>query len=316
MQMTPHTDSTTTQHGDGVDQSTPGGEPWTKLSGLTVEDLVELQWVNERKFAKDICNTPKGSAERAQVTARAYDTITAILQHQQGASGGHVSMGYNPRYLRLVEQLVRGRAKPRVFEIGFGSGALLAAMQKQGIEVGGIEVSGAMHRAACEHLPAECRSRLLVGDFLSRDFAADTGTYDLVFWNDVFEHIVPDEIADFLTRIHSLLKPGGLLVTITPNWHTRPSDVTADFHPPRTEAIGFHLKEYTLREVSQLLRRAGFASVGTPLFVTSGQMLLCGNGLAALKRKFEPLLERLPFSAAKLLCRGLGLTRTIARKRG
>jgi 2-polyprenyl-3-methyl-5-hydroxy-6-metoxy-1,4-benzoquinol methylase len=316
MQTTPKTNPITTQHSDGVDQSTPGGEPWTNLSGLTAEDLVELQWINEPKFARAICDAPKGSAERAQVTAQAYDTITAILQHQQGASSGHVSMGYNPRYLRLVEQLVRGRQKPRVFEIGYGSGALLAAMHEQGIEIAGIEVSGAMHRQACEHLPAECRSRLLVGDFLSHDFGTDAGTYDLVFWNDVFEHIVPDEIADYLTKIYSLLKPGGRLVTITPNWHTRPSDVTADHCPPRTEAIGFHLKEYTLREVTQLLRRAGFASVGTPLFVTSGQMCLCGNGLAALKRVVEPMLEWLPFPAARLLCRGLGLTCTIARKQG
>jgi 2-polyprenyl-3-methyl-5-hydroxy-6-metoxy-1,4-benzoquinol methylase len=302
------------QTATAVDQ-TPGGEPWTNLSALTIEDLVELQWVNERKFAREICDAPKGSSERAQVTARAYDTITAILQHQQGTTGGHVAMGYNPRYLRLVQNLVRRRQRPRVFEIGYGSGALLAAMHEQGIEVAGIEVSGSMYRQACDHLPFECRPRLLVGNFLSHDFAADAGTYDLVFWNDVFEHIVPDEIVDFLEKIHSLLAPGGRLVTITPNWHTRPSDVTADFHPPRTEAIGFHLKEYTLREVTRLLQSAGFASVGTPLFVTSSKMFLCGNGLAALKRSFEPLLEWLPFRAAKLLCRGLGLTCTIARKR-
>jgi hypothetical protein len=62
------------------------------------------------------------------------------------------------------------------------------------------------------------------------------------------------------------------------------------------------------------LRRAGFASVATPLFVTAGQMVFCGNGLAPVKRLFEPLLEWLPFRAAKLLCRGLGLSCTIARK--
>jgi hypothetical protein len=165
------------QTASAVDQ-TPGGEPWTNLSALTVENLVELQWVNERKFAREICNTAKGSAERARVTARAYDTITAILQHQQGATGGHVSMGYTPRYLRLVQNLVRGRKKPRVFEIGYGSGALLAAMHEQGIEVAGIEVSGAMYRQACDHLPFECRPRLLVGSFLKHDFAAEAGTYD------------------------------------------------------------------------------------------------------------------------------------------
>ena len=62
-----------------------------------------------------------------------------------------------------------------------------------------------------------------------------------------------------------MLAPGGQLVTITPNWHCRPADVTAAICPPRTDAAGLHLKEYTLVEVSHMLRRAGFSRVATPL---------------------------------------------------
>ena len=62
-----------------------------------------------------------------------------------------------------------------------------------------------------------------------------------------------------------MLAPGGQLVTITPNWHGRPSDVTAAICPPRTDAEGLHLKEYTLVEVSEMLRRAGFTRLATPL---------------------------------------------------
>jgi hypothetical protein len=103
-------------------------------------------------------------------------------------------------------------------------------------------------------------------------------------------------------------------MTITPNWHIRPSDVTRDVFPPRTEASGLHLKEYTLREVTALLRQAGFRKVATPLLVTHRTMLLCGGGLASWKRCFEPCLEWLPFLPARLLCRGMGLSITLAKR--
>ena len=112
-----------------------------------------------------------------------------------------------------------------------------------------------------------------------------------------------------------MLLPGGQLVTITPNWHMRPSDITLAIHPPRTEAAGLHLKEYTLREVARLLRQAGFESVATPLAVTSRRIVLCRNGLLGLKCFWEPALAWLPFPLAKLACRGLGLSCTIATKK-
>ena len=58
-----------------------------------------------------------------------------------------------------------------------------------------------------------------------------------------------------------MLATGGQLLTITPNWHVRPSDVTVAFCPPRTASAGLHLKEYTLGEVRDLLRRAGFRPI-------------------------------------------------------
>ena len=148
---------------------------------------------------------------------------------------------------------------------------------------------------------------------LEKSIAAER--FSLVYWNDVFEHIAPDEIGDWLAQIHRMLVPGGQLVTITPNWHVRPSDITCAIRPPRSEAAGLHLKEYTLGEVARLLRKAGFASVATPLGVTPNRIVLCGSGLVGLKCFLEPALEWLPYALAKLACRGFGLSLTIATKR-
>lgn len=293
------------------------------ISGLQEDQLTALQWEQERALARRIMQAPRRSDRRAEAVGRAYETVTTIVAARLAAASlrgedDPLVMGMNPRYLRLVLRLLsrwqsRG-VRPRMFEIGYAGGVFLQQVRQQGYPVAGIEVSAALHRQACRLFGPGCEEDLLLGDFLRWGLAGQRRRYQLVYWNDVFEHVPPDEIGYCLAKIHELLVPGGQLVTFTPNWHMRPWDITGDMCPPRTEAAGLHLKEYTLREVTDLLRRAGFQRVATPLYVTRGQYAMLGSGLIGLKRLFEPCLEWLPFRLAKLLCRGLGLSCTVATK--
>jgi 2-polyprenyl-3-methyl-5-hydroxy-6-metoxy-1,4-benzoquinol methylase len=301
------------------------------LSQLDLPALHDLQWEQERAFADRIRRSPRQSAQRAEAFRTGYDTVTKILACQERAARQNdpqagvsqaraadgLVMGFNPRYVKLVVKLLRraqarGAQRPRLFEIGYGSGAMLAEVAAAGFDVGGIEVSSYMQSQATARLPQH-QSSLLLGEFLALDLRPWQGCH-VIYWNDVLEHVHPDESLDFLRKAHELLALGGVLVTITPNWHTRPTDITKAYRPPRQEAEGFHLKEYTLREVTGLIRRAGFARVGTPLLVTPRHTLLAGRGLCRLKRWCEPLLEYLPFSLARLICRGGALNTTLAWK--
>ncbi len=185
-------------------------------------------------------------------------------------------------------------------------------MRDAGFPFAGIEISRSLREKAVESLGHEYEENLHVGDILEDGPWWTGARYSLVYWNDVWEHIPPDEIDDWLRRIHLMIPPGGQLVTITPNWHTRPADATAYHHPPRSEAKGLHLKEYTLREVRGILRAAGFKKVATPLVVLPKQFVLCGGGMMGLKCALEPALEWLPYAAARLACRGFALSCTIA----
>ena len=288
------------------------------VSDLCEAELCQLQWQEERRFAQQILAAPKGSVQRAEATGQGYDAITTLLRLRTKQQGGQFAMGHSPRYERLVlrllrQQHARGIRCPTLFEIGFGSGLLLERIHNQGYPVAGIEVSQAMHELASQRLGGA--GQLHLGDL--RALGKGTrGKFHVAFWNDVFEHIAPDEIGEYLQIIHDLLAPGGVLVSVTPNWHTRPSDITVLFRGPRSEAVGFHLKEYTLREVTGLLRAAGFQRVATPLVVTRQDMIFCGTGLAGCKRILEPCLEWLPFGWTRILSRGFGLDCTIARKAG
>ena len=85
-----------------------------------------------------------------------------------------------------------------------------------------------------------------------------------------------------------------VLVTITPNWHMRPSDVTVKFCPPRTEAVGFHLKEYKLAEICELTHAAGFRAIRAPAFISRRRIYdLRWASFTRAKKRLEPLLERL-----------------------
>jgi hypothetical protein len=291
---------------------------WRDLSGMNRDDLVRLQFDQERSYARQFLNTPKNSAERAAAFRDGYDAITTIFASANLSEGEPVVMGFNRRNVALVLRLMHRQAQsgmtPRLFEVGYGCGALLAAVADAGFPVGGIEVSAAMRMQALGRIAPTHHAALALGSFLDIPPLAEESRPTIVYWNDVFEHVPPDEIADYLAKIHSMLAPGGVLVTITPNWHMRPMDITGDFFPPRTEAQGVHLKEYTLREVTALLTQAGFRRVATPLFVTPDRIALAGNGLAAIKRLAEPALEWLPFRLAKLLVRGFGLSCTVATK--
>ncbi len=288
------------------------------LTDLPRQELIALQWDQERAFAARILAAEKGTSERAETLAQAYDAVTQIHAAARGNLGAAPVMGVHPRHIRLVLDILRRQQErgmqPRLFEIGYGAGTLLKEVRDAGFSFAGIEVSPSMQKKAAQLLGHEHEEKLHVGDFLS-DGSCSASQWSLVYWNDIWEHIPPDEIGDWLRRIHGMLRPGGQLVTITPNWHLRPADVTCLIHPPRTEAMGLHLKEYTLREVRMMLRQAGFVKVATPLAVLPERFVLCGSGMAGLKCALEPALEWLPFAIARLACRGLALSCTIASKR-
>ncbi len=291
---------------------------WQSLAELSVEQLQQLQWEQEQKFALAIRSLPKGSNDRALVIGQAYDTVCAILAAQMPA-GEPLVMGLDPRYGRLVvellnQQINRGIGRPCFFEIGYGSGVMLKEVRDHGFQSSGIEVSATMRDEALGVLGEKFADRLLLGDLRGVTKESLPGRPSLFYWNDVFEHICPDEISDYLDKIYELLMPGGQLVTITPNWLLRPSDVTGDFCPPRTEANGLHLKEYRLAEVTTLLKQAGFRRVAAPLVVSRKRIYQFGSGLRLPKQWIEPLLDKLPVRPAHLLCRGLGLSCTIATK--
>ena len=148
---------------------------------------------------------------------------------------------YTYFYLPWVE---RGR----VLEIGCGSGWQLAHMKQAGWDTLGLDFDPAAAAAA--------RGRGLdvrVGDV--RDLHLDAGSFDAVVMAHVLEHVF--DAVGLLAECRRLLKPGGRLVSITPNarslGHRFYKSAWRGLEPPR------HIAVFTAGGLNVACDRAGLA---------------------------------------------------------
>jgi SAM-dependent methyltransferase len=166
-------------------------------------------------------------------------------------------------------------------EIGAGDAALSIAVAERAAKVYAIEVTA--EKAGGKRLPDNL-------DFVITDgFAIPVPdqSIDLAFSDQVMEHLHPDDAEEQLTNIYHALKPGAPYICLTPNFLSGPHDVSAYFDEFPT---GFHLKEYTITELADLLRQVGFRKIGVllPLKVRTASIP------AGIFRPFEFALGKLP----------------------
>lgn len=86
----------------------------------------------------------------------------------------------------------------------------------------------------------------------------EPGTVDVAYSDQLMEHLHPDDAEAQLANVVKALRPGGVYICITPNRVYGPHDVSRGFSDV---AQGFHLREYTAREIRRLFREAGFRKV-------------------------------------------------------
>ena len=207
--------------------------------------------------------------------------------------------------LILLQKGLGAPQKPKLFEIGFGSGLFLALAQKKGWHADGLETSGSNVKLAREKFGITLRQGDLFREQLPDHFDA------VAAW-DVLEH--QNDPHHFLKRLGSLLKPQGLLLVAVPNdlsflrllssFLYRLSFGRMDQGMRRIYLLE-HIGYYNRRTLSRLLEAEGFQ-------IESG--FFSSTDLA--RYQFKPL-ERLSASAILSAGKILGLENRlilIARK--
>jgi len=153
-------------------------------------------------------------------------------------------------YLDAIAPFVRAD-KPRLLEIGCGSGDFLIEAQSRGFEVEGLEYS--------EHAASGANTRL--GRRAVRVGSPETeclpaNEYDVIGAFDVIEHLRNPRQA--LSYLHAALKPGGLVVIATPSLNSWSRHILGrHWMEYKTE----HLTYFSRRSLTQLFQGTGFDTI-------------------------------------------------------
>lgn len=193
--------------------------------------------------------------------------------------------------LRLLQPFLR--PETTLLEIGPGDCALSMLLAGRLRQVYGLDVS----EEITHHISLPSNFKLILSDGTSVPLPPDS--VDVAFSNQLMEHLHPDDALQQLEGIWRALRPGGVYICITPNRLHGPHDISQYFD---SVATGFHLKEYTVGELSGLFRKVGFRKV----------QALLGRGGACIPAPVAPvvageaILELMPPKARRVLGRTVG----------
>jgi SAM-dependent methyltransferase len=137
-------------------------------------------------------------------------------------------------------------------EIGPGDCGLSFEVAKFTRSVYAIDVS----EVATRHSKYPENFHLIISDGSSIDVPKHS--IHIAYSNQLMEHLHPEDALNQIENIFSALVDEGIYICITPNRYSGPSDISKYFDKVAT---GFHLKEYTNRDLARIFRQTGFSKV-------------------------------------------------------
>jgi len=259
---------------------------WPKLDRTETRspERVRAHYDVERELADRLRRASR--AERTTLYSAVYDELfQRVPDHPQLTRQRDATA--QQEIIEPQLRMLRRFLKPETafLEVGAGDCRLSLAVARIARRVYAVDVSAEIARV--EGAPAGFQ--LIISD--GRSIPVPEGSVDVVYSNQLMEHLHPEDALDQLRAIHACLAPGGRYICVTPNRLSGPHDISKYFDEAAT---GFHLKEYTAGELTATFRRAGFSRVEA-LHGARGSFAL---GSVAPLVWFERLLARAPFRRA------------------
>ena len=177
-------------------------------------------------------------------------------------------------------------------EIGAGDGTTSLAVARFVKKVYSLEVSEELTKSLIDPQNFE----LILSDGCSIPLPADS--VSIAYSHQVMEHLHPDDALEQLANIHNILMSQGIYICVTPNRLSGTHDISKYFD---LVATGFHLKEYTNSELSNLFKQTGFSKVRAYV----GAIGIYIRFPLFLLRFLESLLSRLPHRPSRAMARML-----------
>jgi len=243
-----------------IDESRyPGAHELARETGIAPERLIEAFEVEQEFHAQVMAE--KDPAARRALYGEVYPKVHAIYGQRPADPDAP-----NPKdpFVRLFARELKGKS---VLEVGCGAGAFLLSVARQldasdRGELVGLDVSEAS-------FPSHPSVRFVAGDVIEfRPEQLGREDFDLVYSDNVLEHLAPQDRDAHFDSIERVLRPGGRLILLLPNRLFGPTDVTRVLdcsYSNRVPSQGTHLTESTYSELVPYLRRRGYTKLRTVL---------------------------------------------------
>jgi len=237
--------------GKGIQSQGASAERSAHRTGdMRTQEQLQEHYLIERELAERLRRAPR--SQRRGLYCDVYDELfRRVLHHPQlhRANGAPRQREVDDLIALLRNYLTSSTV---MMEIGAGDCELAiraAAMVKK---VYAIDVSEQITRG----VTCPANFQLVLSDGCS--IPVPQGSIDVAVSNQLMEHLHPDDALEQLHNIYRSLAPGGVYVCITPNRVYGPHDVSKYFDHVAT---GFHLLEYTARDIRRLFASAGFSEI-------------------------------------------------------
>lgn len=169
-------------------------------------------------------------------------------------------------------------------EIGCGSGVVLYHIADRCDSLTGLEISPKRCETARANLKNLTTPVEIICGNLEEGIGKADGTFDLILWADVIEHVV--DVFAAMKEVTRLLAPGGMLVTSTPNMayiRYRTALLLGRFPGTAAKDEGFavrpgemydggHLHYFTIDVLKKLYRMNGINPIRTTGFGRLGKL--------------------------------------------
>lgn len=218
-----------------------------KCESRTFEQVKEHYEI-EKGLASKLRNASK--EERQYLYTSLYDELFQRVPHhpqllqkassQEQARTITLKMNFLKRFLHQQSIFL---------EVGPGDCSLAFNVARYVKKVYAVDVS---HEITANSVQPE-NFQLMISDGCS--IPVPKNSVDVVYSDNVIEHLHPDDAIKQLQNIYNTLKPGGSFICVTPNRLYGPHDISRYFDKVAT---GFHLKEYTISELAEVCKMSGF----------------------------------------------------------
>lgn len=258
----------------------------SKDENRTVEQIKQ-HYTIEKELATKLRNAPE--EDRQHLYNDLYDELYKRVPTHPLLTRKATAEDSAKKASQKMRLIVKYLKPESVFlEVGSGDCLLSFEAAKQAKQVYAVDVSEEIVKYS--NYPENFQ--LIISDGSSVPLADNTVT--VAYSNQLMEHLHPDDALKQLRNIYQSIAPGGVYICITPSRLCGPHDVSKYFDE---EATGFHLKEYTQAELSQLFYQVGFSKL---------QAYIGGKGIYLKFPLFvikivENILSQLPFKLRKKL---------------